>query len=457
MSDKSDKIPSDYRAAVEYIEELPRFTKKHSLEHTKQFLGFLGNPAADRKVIHVAGTNGKGSVCAYIQAILESEGKRTGFFTSPHLLKINERIQIGRKPVEDDDFFRVFVKAMKAVEKMRGAGLEHPSYFEFLFGMGMLCFAESDAEYIILETGLGGRLDATNAYDRPYLTVITSISLDHTDILGDTIEQIAYEKAGIIKKGIPVFFDGSCERAGDVIRREAKKKQAPCREISNHAFEIQEACRNYIAFSRNNAYDKDRMWRVPICGIYQVMNAEIALQAAEYALKGQEAHRDRWADAVAAMKWEGRMETAAPHLMVDGAHNPGAVAAFAESMGQLEPEGGELPVVIFSAVSDKKYEQMIACLCREVKAKAYIATEVDDRRKVMCGELKAVFERYTSQPVYERASAGQALKTAYEIRGEGEIYCLGSLYLAGEIKRCIQEESGDVRFCRGIKEISAKP
>lgn len=120
MSDKSDKIPSDYRAAVEYIEELPRFTKKHSLEHTKQFLGFLGNPAADRKVIHVAGTNGKGSVCAYIQAILESEGKRTGFFTSPHLLKINERIQIGRKPVEDDDFFRVFVKAMKAVEKMRG-------------------------------------------------------------------------------------------------------------------------------------------------------------------------------------------------------------------------------------------------------------------------------------------------------------------------------------------------
>lgn len=452
----SEKLPSDYREAVGYIEELPRFTKKHSLRHTKQFLELLGNPGALRKVIHVAGTNGKGSVCAYIQAILESEGKKTGFFTSPHLVKINERIQIDRKPVADDEFFRVFMKAMKAVRKMRAMGLEHPSYFEFLFGMGMLSFDESDAEYIILETGLGGRLDATNAYDSPYLTVITSISLDHTDILGNTIEQIAREKAGIIKEGVPVFFDGSCEAVSGIIRQTAGEKHAPCREISNDAFEIQEVCRNYIAFSRNNAYDKDRMWRVPICGIYQVMNAEIALQAAEYVLKGQARHRDRWPDAVAAVKWEGRMETAAPHLMIDGAHNPGAVSAFAESVRHLMPEGGELPVIIFSAVSDKNYDQMIACLCRKVKAKAYIVTEIDDRRKVLCGELKKAFARYTSRPVYEKDTVSSALKTAYEIRGYGEIYCLGSLYLAGEIKKCIQEESGDVRFCRGIKEVSAK-
>lgn len=438
------RLPSDYTEAVEYIEDLPRFTKKHSLEHTKQFLKFLGNPGADRKVIHVAGTNGKGSVCAYIQAILASEGKRTGFFTSPHLVKINERIQLDREPITDDGFFCVFQKAMKAVEEMKGIGLEHPSYFEFLFGMGMLFFDGSDAEYVILETGLGGRLDATNAFDSPYLTVITSISLDHTEILGDTIEQIACEKAGIIKKGVPVFFDGSCRAVSSIIRQAAGEKQAPCREISNDAFEIQEVCRNHIAFSRNNAYDKGRMWRVPICGVYQVMNAEIALQAAEYALKGQSMHRERWADAVASIKWEGRMETAAPHLMIDGAHNPGAVAAFAESVRYLMPEDGELPVILFSAVSDKDYEKMIACLCREVKAKAYIVTEVDDRRKVSCGELKEAFERHTSRPVYEKGVVGQALKTAYEIRGEGEIYCLGSLYLAGEVKRFI---SGGIRRC----------
>ena len=196
-------IPRDYQEAVEYIEELPKFTKKHTLEHTKEFLEKLGNPCMDRKVIHVAGTNGKGSVCAYIQAILEAEGKTTGFFTSPHLVKINERIQMNRKPVDDDTFYRVFTKVVIAAKEMEEEGSGHPSYFEFLYGMGMTAFEEMDVEYIVLETGLGGRLDATNSFANPVLSVITSISLDHTDILGDTIEKIAAEKAGIIKKNIP--------------------------------------------------------------------------------------------------------------------------------------------------------------------------------------------------------------------------------------------------------------
>ena len=198
-----------YAQAAAYIEEIPKFTKKHSLDHTREFLKRLGDPALDRKIIHVAGTNGKGSVCAYIKAILTAEGKKTGFFTSPHLVSVNERIEICGKPVDDDAFFRIFEEVYKIAGEMEAEGLGHPSYFEFLFGMGMKAFAASDVEYIILETGLGGRLDATNAVPEPFLTVITSISLDHTDILGDTIEKIAGEKAGIIKKGVPVIFDGS--------------------------------------------------------------------------------------------------------------------------------------------------------------------------------------------------------------------------------------------------------
>lgn len=440
----TDRKLCNYHDAVEYIEELPRFTKKHSLEHTREFLRLLGNPGADKKIIHVAGTNGKGSVCAYIQAILEAEGKQAGFFTSPHLQKINERIQLNRKPVSDENFFRIFTGAMEAVQKLERMGMEHPSYFEFLFGMGMLFFAESDAEYIVLETGLGGRLDATNAYEKPFLTVITSISLDHTDILGDTIRQIAEEKAGIIKEGVPVLFDGSNKEAADVIRDTAEKKRALCRKISNDAFEIQEVSPDHIAFLRKNAYDKDRKWRVPLCGIYQVMNAELALQAAEYALTGQEMHRDRWVRAVEGIRWEGRMETAAPHLMIDGAHNPGAVEAFAESIKYLYPDEKEAPVVIFSAVSDKDYDRMIGYLCSHVRAKAYIVTEINDRRKVPGSELKTVFERYTEQPVMNRNSVEEALKTAYEIRGNSEIYCLGSLYLVGEVKRYL---AGGISLC----------
>ena len=291
-----------YREAVRYIEKIPKFTKKHSLEHTKEFLRRLGNPALDRKIVHVAGTNGKGSVCAYLQAILMAEEKRVGFFTSPHLVSVNERIRVNHVPVDDARFTEVFHEVRKAAEEMEREGWGHPSYFEFLFGMGMKAFAGTDVEYIVLETGLGGRLDATNSVERPLLTVITSISLDHTEILGDTIEQIAAEKAGIIKRGIPVFFDGSCPAASEVIRRIAFEKGAPCREISNHAYEIQEVTRKYIAFSRVNAYDRDVIIQVPICGCYQVMNAEIALCAAEYLLEGEAIHEERWQEAIRTLR-----------------------------------------------------------------------------------------------------------------------------------------------------------
>lgn len=432
------KMPVDYKGAVDYIEELPRFTKKHPLNHTKEFMKRLGSPARRCKVIHVAGTNGKGSVCAYIQAILQAEGKSCGFFTSPHLIAVNERIQIDRRPVDDRCFFEVFRDAFRAAQDMEQEGLGHPSYFEFLYGMGMLTFDRAAVEYIILETGLGGRLDATNSVERPILTVITSISLDHTDILGDTISEIAYEKAGIIKPGVPVFFDGGNEEAAQVIRKEAGKKAAPCREISKNAYEIQEVHRNYIAFSRRNAYDKDVMWRVPICGCYQAMNLEIALEAMEYLLqagKDSICYPEGWADAVAAVRWEGRMEEAAERLVVDGAHNPGAIEAFAETFQMLESDQREEPVLIFSAAADKNYEKMIEYLCEHVKARAYIVTEIEDSRRVPADKLGSIFEKYTDRKVMAFAGLGDALRAAFEERGEGRIYCLGSLYLAGMVKK----------------------
>lgn len=430
------KQPDTYEEAVRYIEDIPKFTKKHTLEHTKEFIKRLGDPASDRKAIHVAGTNGKGSVCAYIQAILEKEGKRTGFFTSPHLVKINERIQIGRIPLADEQFYKVFLEVFHVASQMEEEGIAHPSYFEFLYGMGMRAFSDTDVEYIILETGLGGRLDATNAFESPVLTIITSISLDHTDILGETIEQVAREKAGIIKRGIPVFYDGSSREAAEVIKETAAKRGAPCREITKNAFEIQEVDRKYIAFSRVNAYDKGIKWQVPICGFYQAMNAEIAIEAAEYLLRGESIQKERWPEAVASICWEGRMEEAGNHLVIDGAHNPGAIEAFIESVWALRER--ELPVVVFAASADKKYESMIACLCRDLPAKAYIATEIQDKRKVPAENIADVFRRYTKQKVLVREKPEEALQAAYEERSEGGfIYCLGSLYLAGEIKNIL--------------------
>lgn len=438
MLTKKEPETFTYEEAAAYIEEIPKFTKKHTLEHTKTFLKRLGNPAADRKIVHVAGTNGKGSVCAYLQAILMAEGKRTGFFTSPHLVSVNERIRVDNIQIDNETFLKVFRKVLKIVRQMVEDGIEHPSYFEFLFGMGMTAFAETDVEYIILETGLGGRLDATNAIDNPALAIITSISLDHTAILGDTIEKIAGEKAGIIKPGVPVFFDGSSKKAAEVIKAKASEQGVSCREVTKNAYEIQEVHRKYIAFSRRSAYDKDVIFQVPMCGCYQAMNAELALEASEYLLAGEEIHMDRWKEALAELHWEGRMERVGAHITVDGAHNPGAMEAFVESVKALdESERGEM-VLLFSAVSDKKYDQMIEYLCENLDVKAYVVTQIEDERGVPAEELADVFRRYTDRPVYCKERLEDAVRTAMNERGEtGEIYCLGSLYLVGMMKKLL--------------------
>lgn len=435
-----------YQEAVDYIEEIPKFTKKHTLEHTKELLRGLGSPEKGQKIIHVAGTNGKGSVCAYIQAMLMAEGKRVGFFTSPHLVKMNERIRFNGIPIDDDTFLRVFDKVKSRVDEMGEAGFAHPSYFEFLFGMGMAAFREMNLDYIILETGLGGRLDATNAVERPLLTIITSISLDHTQYLGDTIVSIAGEKAGIMKPGVPLIFDGSNKEAAEVLKKHGTALGIRCREITNLAFEIREITDKHIAFSRVNAYDDNIVWRLSNSGIYQAMNASVAIaameQLSELAVSRQQ--YELWQRAVSQVTWEGRMEEVLPGVYLDGAHNPGAIEAFCESVQALKEAGSREekamaqnvpPVILFSAVADKEYESMIAYLCSHIPAKAYVVTEVEDKRKVSADKLKQVFEQYTQKPVYAEQALMAAWETAISQKEEqGRMYCLGSLYLVGMVK-----------------------
>lgn len=441
-----------YQEAVDYIEEIPKFTKKHTLEHTREFLRALGSPEEEQKIIHVAGTNGKGSVCAYLQAMLMAEGKRVGFFTSPHLVKINERISVNGQSIDDDRFLDIFLKVKSKVDEMGEAGFAHPSYFEFLFGMGMKAFQEMKPDYIILETGLGGRLDATNAVKHPLLTVITSISLDHTQYLGNTVAEIAGEKAGIIKPGVPLVFDGSSKEASEVLKKQAELLGADCREITNRAFEIREITDKHIAFSRVNAYDDNIVWILSNSGIYQAMNASAAIKAMELLFDETvttEQYR-RWQRALSLVTWEGRMEEVLPGVYLDGAHNPGAIAAFCDSVQALKEQsaGAErsqeesLPVILFSAVEDKEYESMIADLCSRIPAKAYVVTEVDDRRRVSAKKLKSVFEQYTESPVFAGEDLLDAWKLALSLKEKhGRMYCLGSLYLVGMVKEHILKTS----------------
>ena len=372
-----------YEEVVRYIEDIPKFTKKHTLLHTREFMRRLGNPCQGRKVLHVAGTNGKGSVCAYMQAILLFEGKRVGFFTSPHLVKLNERIRINGKDI-----------------------------------------------------------DATNSFEHPFLSVITSIGLDHTEILGDTIEKIAGEKAGIIKKGVPVFFDGSDERSSRVIEETAENVEAPWYKMEKDALKIQEITDKHIAFSILDEYDNNTVWQVASTGIYQVMNAALAIRAMRYTF-GEKAEICKWQKVVASVKWQGRMEEVLPGVIFDGAHNLAAIREFTKRIRlQREAEGEIHPLIIlFSAVADKDYSHMIELLCRESKADAYVIAKVDNKRGAQADTLAALFRKYTDRPVYREDTLADAFTRALNEKGsEGKLYCLGSLYLVGELKELIGGE-----------------
>ena len=437
-----------YSEAVGYILEIPKFTKKNDAVHTKAFLDYLGNPQRDLKVIHVAGTNGKGSVCAYLDGMLRSEGKRTGLFTSPHLVKINERIVIDGVPVDDETFTRIFKTTLKAVRLMEEGGLSHPTFFEFLLGMALSAFREAGVEYAVLETGLGGRLDATSAVEPPLVCVITSIGYDHMQYLGDTLEEIAAEKAGIIRPGVPVFYAASSEESDRVIEKAAEKNGSFCKKIGKDAYEILGIEDKHIAFSCSSDYYGNTTWKLNNTGIYQPDNAMLSMEVMRY-LFGKDAHTARWREVLSELKWAGRMEEILPGVYVDGAHNISAVEAFMQSIPQDE-QGN---IILFSAVKDKEYEKMAAALCRDLRTDAYIVTHIDDPRGTRSEQLGDIFRKYTDRPVIVRESVKDALLWALENREDRRVYCLGSLYLTGMIKELIQEVKSDAELRRRVKEI----
>ncbi|MCM1499114.1 MAG: Mur ligase family protein, partial [Clostridium sp.] len=214
-----------YQECVDYLLSVPLFAKKLGTDNLNQILAIMGHPERKYPVIHVAGTNGKGSTCSFLTSILAQSGKRVGMFTSPHLERINERIRINQRLISDDEFTALFEEVMAGVQCAKKSGLGHPSFFEFMFLMGAVYFQKQKVDYAVFETGMGGRLDATNVV-QPVLTVITSVGMDHTQFLGSTLEEIAAEKAGIIKEGIPVVFYDHKDAATPVITKYCEKMGA---------------------------------------------------------------------------------------------------------------------------------------------------------------------------------------------------------------------------------------
>lgn len=430
----------NYTEAVDYIETIPKFTVKHPPEHTRELLSRLGNPQEGIKIIHVAGTNGKGSVCAYLNAMLLAGGKKTGLFTSPHLVRINERFQINGEDVSDEQFLNAFLKVEKAAKEYEAEGEGHPSYFETLFLMGMLIFKEAGVEYLVMETGLGGRLDATNVVEKPLACIITSISRDHTEYLGDTLEAIAGEKAGIIKAGVPVIYDASQPGPASVIAAKAKEMGSPAWPMEPSFYEMKTQSREGITFTFAYPGGEKAELAIPYVAKYQMMNASLAFYTMHILQDVHDIPKNVLAEGLSKIKWPCRMEMAAPGVIIDGAHNEDGIAQFVSTAGYFAKEN-EI-TILFTAVADKHYHEMIGEICEGIHPSHVVATQIDGSRVVPAEVLAEDFRKAGCTDVCAEPEIGAAYEKALGKKGSGMLFCVGSLYLAGELKAYLARRNG---------------
>lgn len=430
----------NYTEAVDYIETIPKFTVKHPPEHTRELLSRLGNPQEGIKIIHVAGTNGKGSVCAYLNAMLLAGGKKTGLFTSPHLVRINERFQINGEDVSDEQFLNAFLKVEKAAKEYEAEGEGHPSYFETLFLMGMLIFKEAGVEYLVMETGLGGRLDATNVVEKPLACIITSISRDHTEYLGDTLEAIAGEKVGIIKAGVPVIYDASQPGPASVIAAKAKEMGSPAWPMEPSFYEMKTQSREGITFTFAYPGGEKAELAIPYVAKYQMMNASLAFYTMHILQDVHDIPKNVLAEGLSKIKWPCRMEMAAPGVIIDGAHNEDGIAQFVSTAGYFAKEN-EI-TILFTAVADKHYHEMIGEICEGIHPSHVVATQIDGSRVVPAEVLAEDFRKAGCTDVCAEPEIGAAYEKALGKKGSGMLFCVGSLYLAGELKAYLAKRNG---------------
>ena len=430
-----------YEEACEYILDIPKFAGKHTLADTKEMLGRLTGSRIESKIIHVAGTNGKGSVCAYLQSILRTAGFHVGMFISPHLETMRERILYDGEMIPQESFVKTFELVREESDRQKE---KHPSFFEFLFLMGMCYFKEKEPDYIILETGLGGRLDATNCIARPKLCVITEIGFDHMQYLGNTLVEIAGEKAGIIKPGTPVVYLDKRKETSRVIEQTAAVLETPAIAVKKSQIGRPVMRKKSIDFSFGNGYYRYDNLILRTTAAYQTENASVALVAAR-SLKEEriddEAVRKGLYDAF----WPGRMEEILPHVFLDGAHNEDGIEAFLQSVSASAEETKKgKRLLLFGVVADKQYDKMIGRIAASDLFSHIAVTVLASDRSASIDKLKVAWAQYKTADCSFHESAEEAFHYIQSIQKEADtIYIAGSLYLVGQIKTLVRRTPDD--------------
>ncbi len=396
-----------YADALAYLQSLRMFGFQPGLETTRRLAAAVGNPHERLRFLHVAGTNGKGSACALLESVYRAAGRRVGLYTSPHLVRFGERIQVNRTPIPDADLARLVSTLRDAVGTLPGLD---PTFFEFTTVLALMHFAEQHVDLVVWETGLGGRLDATNIVT-PLASVITNIGWDHQKVLGATLPAIAAEKAGIIKPGVPVLTAAADSEARAVIEWKARELDAPCltigpSELANFRLEV------------------------GLLGAHQRVNAALAAATVRLLRTFLPVTDEQLATGLRNVSWPGRLQQIArgsQTLLLDGAHNRDGVATLTAALRDHFP-GRRLTLVI-GALADKEWREMVQSL---VPLSARVITApVASARSVSAEELRAAcVATGAGRPVKAAPSAAEALRLC---AADPFVLVTGSLYFLGEI------------------------
>ncbi|MCX8045226.1 MAG: bifunctional folylpolyglutamate synthase/dihydrofolate synthase [Desulfobacterota bacterium] len=423
----------NYDKAVNYLYNLQRFGIKLGLHTITRLLAALGNPHRKLRCIHVAGTNGKGSTCVMIEAVLRNAGYRPGLYTSPHLSDFSERIQICRKPIAHNRIAALVGDIKRLCERK---SLATVTFFEFATALAFLYFYEEAAEPVVVETGLGGRYDATNVID-PLLSVITSISRDHQQYLGKTLREIAAEKAGIIKPKKPLITDAQRTEVREVLARVCFAQGSSLYRLGR---DIHIRTTAYPLFSYNGIQWQLKELRCGLAGPHQIRNAALALCATELIHNaGYSINEDHARSGVANAFWPCRFEVLQqePYVIVDGAHNPAACRILLTTLAYEFPR--QRRIMVIGIMGDKDIKTMLALLTHDAYATIVCRPEIE--RAASRETFEKHIEFSPSNRVFWHETSRAALDHALQMACPRDVICVtGSLFLAGEIRERYREK-----------------
>ena len=417
---------------IQFINNSKKFGSRLELSRVEKLCELLGNPQDRLKCIHIAGTNGKGSTSVFIHNILVDAGYNTGLYTSPFIYDFNERIQINNTPISDGELTEIMTEVSEKVKIMLSEGYEHPTEFELITATAFLYFERKKCDYVVLEVGLGGLFDATNIIKNPLLSVIVSISLDHTDYLGNTVTEVAKNKCGIIKKGCPVLsYMNQPDEALLVIKETAKKMSAQLTVADGSGLEILKC-----DLSGNRFLYKGEEYETSLIGKYQTYNSITAISAAEILCDlGVAVSQENIKNGLKAAKWPARFEILQhnPTVIADGSHNADGMNAFVETAKEIMKEK---PICVFGMLRDKDYDFCLRKLSEITDT--VIVTEVNNPRRETGENLEKTAKKYI-KTVYAEKENKQAMKKALSLAGEqGTVIALGSFYMMNDIKKSLE-------------------